>query len=281
MKYIVPLSGGKDSTATALTLLNKKNKNDLTFVFCDTGFENKKTYEYLDYLKESLQIEIKVLKNEKYQNGFFDLAKAKKRFPSTKARFCTTELKIKPMVDFILSLEDNVNIYQGIRKEESLARSKMNFSDDFFLYYIQKDSKNLYRKKDVLKWLKKFQAIAFRPLLNTTEKEVFEIHKENNILPNPLYSLGFSRVGCFPCIMARKKEVELVSRFFPEIIEEIDQKEKEIKSSFFGPGYIPERFCQNGKFPTINEVSKYVFDPNQKELFEEVKFCRSEISICE
>ena len=56
-----------------------------------------------------------------------DLAK-RKRFPSTTARFCTEELKIYPMVDFILTLEDHVIVVDGIRADESEKDLKCSLS---------------------------------------------------------------------------------------------------------------------------------------------------------
>jgi glutaredoxin len=65
------------------------------------------------------------ISSKKY-NGMFDMVEKKKRFPSPKARFCTEELKVKPMIDFILdTLSEDFITIQGIRKDESAARSKM------------------------------------------------------------------------------------------------------------------------------------------------------------
>jgi 3'-phosphoadenosine 5'-phosphosulfate sulfotransferase (PAPS reductase)/FAD synthetase len=97
MKNIIQVSGGKDSTATLLWAIEK----GLTFqaVFCDTGWEAEETYQYLNDLETALNIEIIRLKPKL---DFVQLAKKKKRFPSTKARFCTVELKIVPFIDWLL-----------------------------------------------------------------------------------------------------------------------------------------------------------------------------------
>lgn len=105
------VSGGKDSQATAIWCL----KNDLKpmFLFCDTEWEDEVTYEFIKDFELKLGQEIIRLTSM----GFVDLAKKKKRFPSTKGKFCTEELKIKPTIDYILSMKTNVLIYQGIRWE--------------------------------------------------------------------------------------------------------------------------------------------------------------------
>jgi 3'-phosphoadenosine 5'-phosphosulfate sulfotransferase (PAPS reductase)/FAD synthetase len=53
-RHIVPLSGGKDSTALSLYLAQKYPDIAFEFVFCDTGAELPETYEYLDRLEHVL-----------------------------------------------------------------------------------------------------------------------------------------------------------------------------------------------------------------------------------
>jgi len=58
MKYLVSVSGGKDSTATLLWILEGRQKEYIIPIFCDTGWEMDETYEYLDYLENRLEIKI-------------------------------------------------------------------------------------------------------------------------------------------------------------------------------------------------------------------------------
>lgn len=100
----------------------------------------------------------------------------KKRAPSVKARFCTTELKLNPVVEFIHEKLSNyeVHLYNGIRADESHSRSKMEeaeFDGDYFGTWIH------------------------RPLLKWSAEDVFNIHKKYNIEPNPLYKLGLPELA--------------------------------------------------------------------------------------
>jgi len=72
-----------------------------------------------------------VLRSRRY-GDLLDLARRRGRFPSTEARFCTEELKIVPTIEWILSQTRSVAVYQGIRAGESLARSCMASSGEFF-----------------------------------------------------------------------------------------------------------------------------------------------------
>lgn len=172
MKQICTLSGGKDSQAVAIFL---KNENiDCDYVFCDTGWEDVVTYEFIKQFMDKMKKLLITIKNEKYDNGMIDMVKYKKRFPSTKARFCTDELKVKPMIDYILSQECDVLIYQGIRHEESTNRAGMEKHDEYFKYYFEpykidektgKKKYYTYRKKDIVKWLEKYTCDVTRPII--------------------------------------------------------------------------------------------------------------------
>ncbi len=63
MIYVVSLSGGKDSTATALVALELHGREDCGFVFADTGNEHQATYDYaLVYLSGALGITVDVVR---------------------------------------------------------------------------------------------------------------------------------------------------------------------------------------------------------------------------
>ena len=53
-KYIVALSGGKDSTAMLLRLLEESRPVDL-ILFCDTGLEFPQMYDHIRQLEEYIQ----------------------------------------------------------------------------------------------------------------------------------------------------------------------------------------------------------------------------------
>ena len=264
MKTIVTFSGGKDSLAALLWIRNNFTKN-FTTVFCDTGWEHPLTYKYIKHVKEILNLDLVVLKSKKY-DGMIDLVKKKSRFPSSQRRFCTSELKSIPTIDYLLDIiNDDFIIIQGIRAAESESRSKMAAQCNYFKYYLEpykqdkkgKDVFHSYRRKEILSFCKKHATDVWRPVFNWTAQKTIDYIVENGLEPNPLYKMGFKRVGCFPCIMSANTEIYQITQRFPERITEIAQYEKECNSSFFSPDSMPKS-CYKGRYPLITDVARYV-----------------------
>ena len=54
------------------------------------------------------------------------------------------------------------------------------------------------------------------------------IHKRHELAPNPLYLMGATRVGCWPCIYARKSEIRLIADVDPGRIVRIAALEERV-----------------------------------------------------
>lgn len=97
----------------------------------------------------------------------------------------------------------------GIRRAESMARSKMNEWE----------------------WSEGFDCEVWRPILLWSEQDVIDIHTRHGLRPNPLYLRGASRVGCWPCVFSRKDEIRLVADTDPERIDLIRELESDLQSA--------------------------------------------------
>jgi 3'-phosphoadenosine 5'-phosphosulfate sulfotransferase (PAPS reductase)/FAD synthetase len=294
MKVLIFYSGGKDSQAALIHSIKKYGLKNCEAVFCDTGHENPQTYQHIIDTTNQLGVKLVTLKSKKY-DSLFDLAKKKGKFPKTMTRFCTEELKVKPAIDYVLSHDESLIIVEGIRKDESLSRSKMEAECMYFRYYFEpygydkkgKPKKHTYKGKDVREWCKKHDASKFRPIFTWTAEQTLDYIKANNQQPNPLYFQGFSRVGCFPCIMANKREVRLIINNHREQWQAIKDAEKEIGSAFFYAGYIPDRYQKsvdvNGnKFAFASDVEQYLTaNDTQLDIFEKPIGCMSVYNLCE
>jgi 3'-phosphoadenosine 5'-phosphosulfate sulfotransferase (PAPS reductase)/FAD synthetase len=201
---VASVSGGKDSAAMSLALT--ANGLEHRRVFADTGWEHPLTYEYLrGPLTKAIGSIDEVMGRD---GGMVPLVRRKKMFPFRKIRFCTQELKVKPILAYIAPLAETNTVINavGIRAGESAARAKLTEWE----------------------WSDSFDCWVWRPLLNWSEQDVISAHLEAGLPPNPLYMLGAQRVGCFPCIMSRKSEVRLMGEIWPERVAEIRALEKEI-----------------------------------------------------
>lgn len=205
---VASVSGGRDSAAMSLYLHELGIEHER--VFMDTGWEHPLTYEYLRGELTRALGPIIELRSATFT--FESLVRHKGLFPSRVMRFCTEELKVKPMQEHVRRLVDAggdlVNCV-GIRRAESRARSEMaewEFADGF----------------DCEVW---------RPLVLWSVADVQSIHARHGLATNPLYRLGASRVGCWPCIHARKAEVALVAKLDPARIDLIDGLEHELTES--------------------------------------------------
>lgn len=165
-------------------------------------------------------------------NPFLDLCIWKGRFPSTRARFCSEELKRNPIIEQvqmpILELGEDVISWQGVRADESPARANLPERD---LVGGGPTGGSLWN---------------YRPILQWTVDEVFAMHRKHGVDPNPLYKAGMGRVGCMPCIHARKEELREIAQRYPEEIARVAEWERVVSeaskrgcSTFFEADTIP------------------------------------------
>lgn len=268
MINLLAYSGGADSGATARWLMD----NDISFtpVFCDTGWEHPVTLAHVQDFNETVfGGRLVTIRSEKF-SGMTELVQVKKRVPSAKARFCTEHLKIDPMKAYIATLDDHVTIWQGIRRDESEAR------------------KTAKRRE----WSDVYDAWVERPIVEWNKAKVFAYLKETNTPINPLYMLGASRVGCFPCVLVNQGELRRLTETLPEVWDRIAELERYAKgASFFPPNYIPKRFHsglairkKDGalvSFPTADDVKQYVLKTEQSKLDYTPSHCMSVYNLCE
>lgn len=243
--HIVSVSGGKDSTATALLALDRFP--DAHLVFADTGNEHEYTYDYIcDYLPKALgrpietvrasfdaEIAIKrVFIARDSRNGrrdgrrirwtnkakrralavlhptgnpFLDLCLWKGRFPSRKAQFCTQELKTGPLIDFQYSF-----VKDGFKVWSWQGIRRDESQQRKFAKRVEYTTDGLY---------------CYRPIVDWTAQQTVDFVVSRGIKLNPLYSLGMSRVGCMPCINSAKFEITEIANRFPEHVERIAEWE--------------------------------------------------------
>lgn len=246
------ISGGKDSAALSLWLLDNGYKPD--FFFIDTGWEHPETYKYIDYMRGIIG-HIEIVKSKRF-DGMEDMIEKTKFFPGRTRRTCTHHLKMVPMIEWMrnkyghdLSVVVNAT---GERSEESASRKK-------------KPEKELDLNAGFNVW---------RPIKEWSESDVFDYLKKHNVEPNPLYKMGHTRVGCYPCIYARKYDYFLLASMDNDFGNKQIEKIRNLEKSVGYPWAVSE-----GYYKGIDEALKWSISGNV-DMFEPHEPCGGSLKLC-
>jgi hypothetical protein len=112
-RHVLGISGGKDSAALALYLRHRVPQ--LEYFFTDTGAELPETYEYLQRLESVLGKRIVRLNSDRNFDHWLQVYGG--ALPSPQMRWCTKNLKIKPLEAWLG--DDKTYTYVGIRADEN------------------------------------------------------------------------------------------------------------------------------------------------------------------
>lgn len=132
-KSIVSFSGGKDSTALLLMMLERGMRIDY-ILFCDTGMEFPQMYEHIErvnaYIGEKYGKMVTVLKSKNsFEYGLLHILRKKGKragmhgygWSSMRNRWCTSMLKREPVQEFMKAHgfnRANTKLYIGIAADE-------------------------------------------------------------------------------------------------------------------------------------------------------------------
>ena len=200
-RHILGISGGKDSSALAIYMSQKYPDIDMEYFFTDTGEELPEVYEFLNRLEGHLGKEI--LKLNPDREFSFWLKQYNHFLPSAKARWCTLNMKLKPLEKWIKKDLDNgvqINSYVGIRYDESYREGHQSHSKNYkVILPFQKD--------------------------RIDRSEVLSI-LENSGIGVPKYYDWRSRSGCTFCFFQRKIEWVRLRERHPDAFERAKKLEK-------------------------------------------------------
>jgi 3'-phosphoadenosine 5'-phosphosulfate sulfotransferase (PAPS reductase)/FAD synthetase len=192
-RHILGLSGGKDSAALAIYMRDRVS--EMEYVFTDTQKELPETYEYLAKLEAFLAKPIVRLNDERGFDHWLQIFGG--YLPSSRMRWCTRELKLKPFEDYVGNQE--VVSYVGIRADEDregYVSTKPNIKPRFPF------------KEDGIK-----------------KADVYRILEESGV-GIPEYYKWRSRSGCYFCFFQRKNEWAGLLEHHPDLFELAKSYEK-------------------------------------------------------
>ena len=197
--HIVSLSGGKDSTAMLLRMLDEGWPVD-EVIFCDTGLEFEAMYQHIDKLEQRIGMQITRLKADKPFEYYFLEHSPKRKNPvladkkgfswaGPRNRWCTAILKTRLIDRHLkeLSKEHEIIQYIGIAADEPQRVRDLRYP--------------------LVEW-------------GMTEADCLAYCKERGFDWNGLYDI-FSRVSCWCCPLQSYDELRKLRRHFPDKWEQL------------------------------------------------------------
>lgn len=192
MKKIVSFSGGKDSTAMLLMMIERNMKID-EIIFCDTGEEFEEMYRHIEKvetfisrpitrLNSSKSFEYYMLEHQK-KNGDFGYG-----FPDFRNRWCTQVLKKSVISKYLRKYESEIIEYHGIAADEPKRLQKNKEKNIVYPLY---------------EW-----GISEKEALNYCYNQGFDWEG--------LYE-RFKRVSCWLCPLQSLKELKSLYMHYPHL----------------------------------------------------------------
>lgn len=192
---VISFSGGKDSTVTTDLTVRALSNPNLVHIFGDTTLEFPLTIEYAKRFRENNPKAIFKTARNKEQN-FYEVCEDIGP-PARMLRWCCSMFKTGPITRVLNSLyrDRDILTFYGIRKNESVSRSKYNRVEDnaeSVKIQKQKVASPIFLWKDIDVWLYILgEGIDF----------------------NDAYRLGYDRVGCW-CCPNNNERAQLLSRIY-------------------------------------------------------------------
>ncbi len=178
---LVSFSGGKDSTVTSHIVNRALGTNKVLHIFGDTTLEFPYTLEYRKRFNKNEESQgVRVLTAKNREKNFEELCEVVGP-PSRVMRWCCTVFKTGAIQKTIATAyRDKTNIltFQGIRRSESISRSK---------YERETESPKISK-----------QTVA-SPIIDWIDFDVWLYILTTGIDFNDAYRLGWTRVGCWCC----------------------------------------------------------------------------------
>lgn len=197
-EIVISFSGGKDSTVTADLVTRALQDPSVVHIFGDTTLEFPLTIEYAErFRRDNPKTIFKVARNN--EQDFYSVCNDIGP-PARMLRWCCSMFKTGPITRTLNRLYGDKNIltFYGIRKCESVSRSRYNrIEDDAVSVKIQKQrvASPIFLWKDIDVWL-----------------YILGEHLDFN----DAYRLGYDRVGCWCCPNNNARAQFLAQIYMPE-----------------------------------------------------------------
>lgn len=216
MVNIVSLSGGKDSTAMLLMMLEKKIQID-RIIFVDTTKEFPGMYKHIEKLQKYIKpLKIGIVKFD-YDYWLSERIKTRGNnrnhkgmaWPDFQNRWCT-QIKMYTFTAYLLGNKIIKGKYPSVKGS---AKSR----DNYILYLgIALDEKKRMTKKDYFGRTIKYPLVQW----GITEKQALQYCYSKGFDWDGLYE-DFIRVSCWCCPFSRMSELKTLYTKYPELWKQL------------------------------------------------------------
>ena len=199
---IISFSGGKDSTVTADVVTKALADPSLVHIFGNTTLEFPTTIDYAErFRKEHPRAIFQIAKNN--EQNFLNMADTIGP-PARMMRWCCSMFKTGPITRVLNNMYRNQQVltFYGIRKAESVSRSKYNRVED--------SSESVKINK---------QTVA-SPIFFWMDIDIWLYILTTGIDFNDAYRYGYERVGCWLCPNNNNRDIFLTNIYMTERAKE-------------------------------------------------------------
>lgn len=197
-RIVLSFSGGKDSTVTSDLAIRALSNPSLVHIFGNTTLELPTTMEYVErYRRNNHKAIFKSAKNkdQDFMTVCDDIGP-----PARLMRWCCSMFKTGPITRVINNFyrDQKILTFYGIRKNESVSRSKYN------------------RVEDDTDTVKINQQKVASPIIEWLDSDIWLYLLTTKIDFNEAYRFGYVRVGCWCCPNNNDRSQFLAKIYMPK-----------------------------------------------------------------
>lgn len=267
---LIALSGGKDSIATVLHIIELGYRHKIRLIHhdIDSGhplFDWAVTPSYVRAFAQHFDLPLiesgrvggfkqELYKEDGLSGGYWwkdedgytvnegkPKVNTRRRFPAISAnltsRWCSSFLKIDVCAVYIRARYNNLEkilVLTGERREESSNRAK--YAE------FETDRAHAPTKRIAMRW---------RPVIDWSEREVWAILKRHGVNPHPAYKLGWGRLSCMCCIFGSKNQWASVRKIAPTQFNELAAMEQEFNHTIHAKKTITQLADEGQVYPEV------------------------------
>lgn len=195
---LVSFSGGKDSICTLMLVL--ESGIDFKVFYLDTGIEFEESLNFVNEIIRDFKLKDSFIMC-KTDADFFENIETR-GVPAKDYRWCNRLLKLNVIIHMIQNnFPDGIVTFVGSRKYESFSR------------YQDSIKGHIVKSKLIDK------QINVNLIINWTALHVWLYIFSKKVKFNPLYKLGYERIGCMYCPANKLADLEILKEIHPKIYE--------------------------------------------------------------